>query len=103
MRLIRSDSSSDCTAPGCLDTRLWLSGVSEGCLSPGGSGLGWAGVGILLDQPLGVVAGDEAADGVADVIDGLVDAAADQWRHRALLPHLQGAGRARLGHEGEAR
>jgi enoyl reductase-like protein len=32
---------------------------------------------VLLDQPFGVVAGDEVADGVADLVDGLEDAAMD--------------------------
>ncbi len=30
---------------------------------------------VLLDQPLGVVAGDEDPDGVADIVDGPEDAA----------------------------
>ncbi len=37
---------------------------------------------VLLDQPLGVVAGNESADGVTDLIDGLEDAAV----HDLLLP-----------------
>jgi len=37
----------------------------------------WADVSDLLDQPLGVVLGDEAADGIAHVIDRLVDPAMD--------------------------
>jgi hypothetical protein len=32
---------------------------------------------VLLDQPFGVVAGDEGADGVADLVDGLEDASVD--------------------------
>jgi hypothetical protein len=34
-------------------------------------------VGVLLDQPLGVEAGDEVADGLADLVYGLEDAAMD--------------------------
>jgi hypothetical protein len=32
---------------------------------------------VLLDQPFGVVAGDEVADGLAELVDGLEDAAMD--------------------------
>ena len=49
--------------------------------------MGWAGVGILLDQPFGVVAGDKGADGVADLIDGLEDAAV----HDLLLQRAEEA------------
>ncbi|QXM24125.1 hypothetical protein KO353_12705 [Elioraea tepida] len=37
----------------------------------------WAEVAVFLDQPLGVVAGDEGSDGVAEVFEGLEDAAVD--------------------------
>jgi len=37
----------------------------------------WAEVAVVLDQPLGVVAGDEGSDGVAEVFEGLEDAAVD--------------------------
>jgi hypothetical protein len=32
---------------------------------------------VLLDQPFGVVASDEIADGLADLVDGLEEAAMD--------------------------
>ena len=34
-------------------------------------------VAVLRDQPLGFVAGGEVADGVADLVDGVEDAAMD--------------------------
>jgi hypothetical protein len=34
-------------------------------------------VAVLLDQPRGVGAGDDGADGVTDVLDGFQDAAVD--------------------------
>jgi len=37
----------------------------------------WAEVAGLLDQPLGVVAGDEVADRLAHVLDGLKDVSMD--------------------------
>src|SRR6476469_9188967 len=66
--------TSKCTAPGSLDTRLSLSGGAEHRLVPGGSGVVGAGVAVLFNQPFGVVSGDESADGIAHIIDGLVDA-----------------------------
>lgn len=38
---------------------------------PSGSGVVWTSVVVLCDQPLGIVAVDEDADGVPDVVDGL--------------------------------
>src|SRR5438309_11810125 len=64
-----------CTAPGSLDTRLLLSGGRHDGLVPGGSGITRTAQAVFFDQPLGVVAGDEVADGVTDVLDGLVDPA----------------------------
>jgi len=66
--------TSKCTAPGSLDTRLSLSGGAEHRLVPGGSCVVGAGVAVLFNQPFGVVSGDESADGIAHIIDGLVDA-----------------------------
>ena len=40
---------------------------------------------VLLDQPLGVVAGGEVAHGVADLVDGLEDAAIHGGRVRFRL------------------
>ena len=65
----------NCTAPGFLDTRLLLSGGPHDGLVPRCSGIARTAQAVLLDQPLGVVAGDEVADGVTDLVDGLVDPA----------------------------
>src|SRR4051794_36179144 len=51
-----------------------LCGAPEGRLLPGGAHVSWTAVAVLLDRPLGVVAGDEGADGVAHVVDGPEDA-----------------------------
>ena len=67
--------SSPCTAPGFLDTRLLLSGGLHDRLVPGCSGITGTTQSVLFDEPLGVVAGDEVANGVADLVDGLVDSA----------------------------
>src|SRR3954447_24394884 len=64
-----------CTAPGSLDTRLLLSGGPQNGLGPGCSGIAGTAQSVLFDEPLGIVAGDEVADGVADLVDGLVDSA----------------------------
>ena len=42
---------------------------------------------VLLDQPCGVVAGDEGADGIADLVDGTEDAA----MHDLLLQRAEEA------------
>src|SRR5213079_1210319 len=52
--------------------KVALSGGPHDGLAPGGSGVARAAQAVLLDQPLGVVAGDEVADGVTDLVDGLV-------------------------------
>src|SRR4051812_21259096 len=67
--------SCACTAPGFLDTRLLLSGGLHDRLVPGCSGITGTAQSVLFDEPLGVVAGDEVANGVADLVDGLVDSA----------------------------
>ncbi|MCZ8150285.1 MAG: hypothetical protein O9325_20810, partial [Roseomonas sp.] len=54
-----------------------LCGAPEGGVEVRGASVERAEVAVLLDQPLGVVAGGEVADGVADLIDGLEDAAVD--------------------------
>jgi hypothetical protein len=53
---------------------------------PGGAGVEWAAVAAFLDQPLGVVAGGEGAHGIADLVDGLADAAMDAVRGSAPDP-----------------
>src|SRR5438874_13782834 len=54
--------------------KIALSGSLHDGLEPRCSGVTRAAQAVLLDQPLGVVAGDEVADGVTDLVDGLVDA-----------------------------
>src|SRR3712207_1729809 len=64
-----------------------LCGAPEGLLVPGGAcGVG-AAVAVLLDEPFGVVAGDEGTDGVTDLVDGLEDAAV----HDLLLQRAEEA------------
>src|SRR6185312_6929598 len=58
--------SRRCTAPGFLDTILLLSGRPHDGLVPSCSGITGTAQPVLFDQPLGVVAGDEVADGVTD-------------------------------------
>jgi hypothetical protein len=54
-----------------------LCGAPEGLLLPDAAHVGWAAMAVLLDQPLGVVAGDEGPDGVAHLLDGLEEATMD--------------------------
>jgi len=54
-----------------------LCGAPEGLLLPDAAHVGWAAMAVLLDQPFGVVAGDEGPDGVAHLLDGLEDATMD--------------------------
>src|SRR5690242_2734816 len=61
--------------------KIALSGGPHDGLAPGGSGVARTAQAVLLDQPLGVVAGDKVADGVTDLVDGLVD----QAMHDLLL------------------
>src|SRR3712207_2676995 len=64
-----------------------LRGAPEGLLIPGGAcGVG-AAVSVLLDQPFGVVAGDEGADGIPHLVDGPEDAAV----HDLLLQRAEEA------------
>src|SRR5512132_1596031 len=54
-----------------------LCGAPEVRVEPCGTCVERAAEAVLLDQPLGIVAGGEGADGVADLVDGLEDAAVD--------------------------
>ena len=56
---------------------LALCGARDGRVEPGGADVEWAAVAVLPDQPRGVVAGGKGADGVAELVDGLADAAID--------------------------
>src|SRR6187431_3717656 len=64
-----------CTAPGSLDTSLLLSGGPHDGLVPRCPGIVRTAQAVLFDEPPGVVTGDEVADGVTDLVDGLVDSA----------------------------
>jgi len=63
----------------------------------------WAEVAVFLDQPLGVVAGDEGSDGVAEVFEGLEDAAVDDLLLECAEEPLDDAVGLGLAYEGEAR
>src|SRR5215213_9015701 len=58
---------------------------------------------VLLDQPFGVVACDEGADGVADLVDGLEDASVDGLLLQRAEEALDDAIRLGLSDEGVAR
>ena len=60
-----------------LDTILLLGDRPHDGLVPSCSGITGTAQSVLFDQPLGVVAGDEGADGVTDLVDGLVNSAMD--------------------------
>ena len=70
-----------CRAPAGLQNRLTrffgqavgLCGAPERLVMPSGASVVAASVAVLLDQPSGVVAGGEGANGVSDVVDGLED------------------------------
>src|SRR4051794_36435116 len=70
-----TNCGSECTAPGFLDTILLLSGRPHDGLVASCSGITGTAQSVLFNQPLGVVAGDEVADGVTDLVDSLVDSA----------------------------
>jgi len=54
-----------------------LCGAPGGRVEARGASVERAAVAVLPDQPLGIAAGGEVADGVADLVDGLEDAAVD--------------------------
>ena len=54
-----------------------LCGAPEVASEAGGASVERAEVAVLLDQPRGALDGSEVADGVADLVDGLEDAAVD--------------------------
>jgi enoyl reductase-like protein len=62
----------------CSGHAVALCGAAEGRVEARGASVERAEVAVLLDQPLGVVARGEVADGVADLIDGLEDTAVDR-------------------------
>ena len=64
-----------------------------------GARVGRAEVAVLIDKPLGVVRGGEVADGVAELVDGLEDAAMDGLLFRRSEEPPEDAVRLRLGHK----
>src|SRR3954469_12901203 len=79
--------------------KIALIGSLHDGLEPRRSGVTRTTQAVLFDQPLGVVAGGEVADGVTDLADGLVDATMhDLLLQRAKEP-LDDAIRFRLAHE----
>src|SRR5215207_827739 len=58
---------------------------------------------VLLDQPFGVVAGDEGADGIAGLVDGPEDAAMHDLLFQRAEEALYDAVRLGLADEGVAR
>ncbi|MCS6930988.1 MAG: hypothetical protein NZM27_02115, partial [Acetobacteraceae bacterium] len=59
-------------------------------------------IAVLLDQPLGVVAGGEVAHGVAELVDGLEDAAMDDLLLQGPEQSLDDAVRLGFSDEGVA-
>src|SRR3712207_841433 len=108
-RSTRTTSSRDqtprpgCTAPGSLDKRMGLRGAPEDLLVPRCACRVGVAVAVLLDQPFGVVAGDEGADGVADLVDGLEDAAVHDLLLQGSEEALDDAIRLGFSDEGIAR
>src|SRR5215211_6065361 len=80
-----------------------LCGAPEGLVVPGDAHGVWAAVSVLLDQPLGVVAGDEGADSVTDLVDGPEDAAVHGLLLQRAEEALYDAVRRGLADEGVAR
>ena len=62
----------------------------------------WAEMAVLLDQPFGVVAGDEVPDGVAEVVDALEDTAVHDLLLEGAEEPLDDAVGLRLTDEGVA-
>src|SRR5215217_785900 len=94
-----------CIASGSPDNglRYALRGAPEGLFEPCGACVERAAMAVLLDQPFGVVACDEGADGVADLVDGLEDASVDGLLLQRAEEALDDAIRFRLSGEGVAR
>ena len=80
-----------------------LCGAPDVRVEPDGAGVERAEVTVLLDQPLGVVAGGEGAGGVADLVDGLEDVSVDGLLLQRPEEPLDHAVRFWLSDEGIAR
>src|SRR5215211_1848997 len=79
-----------------------LRGAPEGLFEPCGACVERAAMAVLLDQPFGVVANDEGADGVADLVDGLEDACMHDLLLQRSEQALDHSIRFRLPDEGVA-
>src|SRR4029078_5219270 len=88
-----------CTAPVFLDTILLLSGHLHDGPVPGCSGIAGTTQSVLFDEPLGVIAGNEVADRVTNLVDGLVDPAVHDLLFEGTEEPLDDA--VRLGLAGE--
>src|SRR3954454_19263382 len=75
----------------------------EGLLAPSGAPVSWAAVAVRLDQPLGVVAGDEGPNGLAHVVDGPEDATVHDLLLQGPKQALDASVRLGLADEGVAR
>ena len=80
-----------------------LCGAPERVVMPSGASVVRASVAVLLDQPFGVVAGGEGADGVSDVVDGLEDTSVHDLLLEGSEQALDDAIGLRLSDEGVAR
>src|SRR5271169_704235 len=80
-----------------------LCGAPERLVMPSGASVVRASVAVLLDQPFGVVAGGEGADGVSDVVDGLEDTSVHDLLLEGSEQALDDAIGLRLSDEGVAR
>jgi hypothetical protein len=79
--------------------KIALSSSPHDRLTPGRSGIARTTQAVFLDQPFGVVAGDEGADGVADLVDGLVDSTVDDLLLQRAEEPLDDAICFRFAHE----
>jgi hypothetical protein len=91
-----------CAARGFLDTRLHHAARLRLVARPAPRASRGE-EGVVLDQPRGVVAGDELADRMGDLVDGLEDATVDDLLFRRPEQPLDGAVGFGLGDEGVAR
>src|SRR3954468_3618344 len=80
-----------------------LCGAPDGLVQPRGPHVERAAMAVLLDQPLGVVAGGEGTDSVTDLVDGLEDAAVHELLFQTAEQALDDAVRLGFCDEGVAR
>ena len=80
-----------------------LCGAPERLVMPSGASVVRASMAVLVDQPFGVVAGGEGADGVSDFVDGLEDTSVHDLLLKGSEQALDDAIGLRLSDEGVAR